>query len=114
MNVDLVQSDVTLLHIHDCSGGFSLRAAPAAGVWLAGRDQVAEDLGQVADDGVVTLALEDSQVGLGEMVSEPLGVTGGYVLVFRALPDGDAPGAGQGETPVAKGCQAIVSCSVAA
>ncbi len=80
---------------------------------LAGGDQGADDLGQMADDGVVTLALEGSQFGLGEVVSEPLSVKWGYELIFCALPDGDLADVGQGETPVAKDCQAIVSCSVA-
>jgi hypothetical protein len=36
----------------------------------------------VADDGVVTFALEGSQFGLGEVVFEPLSVKWGYVLVY--------------------------------
>ena len=60
----------------------------------------------------MTLALEGSQFGLGEVVSEPLGVKWRYVLVFCALPDGDLADLGQGEAPVAKGGQAIVNCSL--
>src|ERR1700728_2907707 len=82
--------------------------------WLAGGDQGADDLGQMAGDGVVTLAPEGSQFGLGKVVSEPLSVKWGHELVVRALPDGDLADAGQGETPVVKGCQEIVGCSLAA
>lgn len=67
----------------------------------------------MAHDGVVALALEGSQFSMGEVVSEPLSVKWGYELVFRALPDGYLADAGQGETPVAQGCQPIVSCSMA-
>ena len=81
--------------------------------WLAGGDQGGDDLGQMTGDGVMAFALEGSQFGVGEMVSEPLSVKWGYVLVFGALPDGDLADAGQGEPPVAESCQAIVGCSLA-
>jgi hypothetical protein len=35
-------------------------------------DQGADDLGQMADDGVVSLAVEGPQFGAGEVACEPL------------------------------------------
>jgi pimeloyl-ACP methyl ester carboxylesterase len=56
----------------------------------------------MADDGIVTLALEHSQFCVGAVLCEPLSVKRGDMLVAGALPDSDLADAGQCAIPVAQ------------